>query len=458
MHPDYTPKSQYEKITERQISEYDFVVTTYDVCKASHEGIRYLENLEYIEHTTEEGELSSLGIYLLHTLEWERVYCDESQIFANHNTKLNKSVMGLKARRGKWCLSGTIIRNCLTDFWSLLVFCGFNHSKARTPEQFLKNQDDILNYHPILSKAVCRMTNESVSFELPKRHDITHTLDLPKCMKYLYQMITEETIITVRHIQTGACRSTAASVALLSKVRQLLIAPTLIHPSSKRKNSYATSNHPIIKHILEEYGEWLSDRDGKAGIQAPKIRYVTDMVGSMERDDKILIFSMFTSALDLASYAVEKVCGYAKCVGKDLSEDKNYYVQIDGSVVGPNRSHAIEMFKTKPNIKIMFLNYRVGSEGLNLTMTNKVIFLDGCWSPSITEQAASRAHRVGQKKEVYVYRPIMDTEVERNMIKICQRKEHLISEIMNKDLKKQDIVSTIQVSTLAEIFGLIKIK
>jgi SNF2 family DNA or RNA helicase len=459
MHPDYTPKSFYKKITERQISEFDFVVTTYDVCKASYEGLRHLENLDYIEHTTEEGELSSLGIFLLHTLEWERVFCDESQIFANDNTKLNKSVMGLKARRGKWCLSGTVIRNCMKDFWSQLVFCGFNHPKAQTSDQFLKNHDDILNYHPILSKGVCRMTNESVSFELPTRHDITDTLDLPKCMKYLYECITEETIVTVRHIQTGSCRSTATSVALLSKLRQLLIAPHLLHPISKRKNSYATSNHTVIKHLLEEYGEWLADRDGKAGILSPKIRYVTDMIRSMEIGDKILIFSMFTSALDLASYAAEKICGYARCVGNNiLDDDQNYYVQIDGSVIGPNRSYAIEMFKTKNNVKVMFLNFRVGSEGLNLTMSNKIIFLDGCWTPSITEQAASRAHRVGQKKEVYVYRPIMDTEVERNMIKICKRKETLISEIMNKDIKKSEIVSTIRFSTLAEIFGLIKIK
>lgn len=473
LHTDYSSSAVIGSLNSEVVSTYDFVVTTYDVCKMSYKSgrrIDYSHSGEKKRARSDGGEIKdeACGIHILHIFPWERVFCDESQTFANDKTQTFKSVVGIPARKGRWCLSGTVIRNCSGDLWSQLRFCGFRHSGAQSSVDWELNYSRILGSYPIMD-AICRMSNDSLSFDLPPRHDATEYIEPSSSVSHLYELLSNETIRTVCHMKNGV-GSQSTSIALLSKLRQMLIAPYLLHPSSKRNPKKPVTvcgprgANATLASILDQWGEWLGDKDGKAGVKSPKIRYVTDKVSQMEPGDKLLIFSMFTCALDLVNYAIQKVNGYLPYqvrakkphhqAHQTPDEGAKYIVQVDGSVVGQDRAAAIDAFKKNPDVSIMVINGRVGSEGLNLTVANKTILLEPCWTPTITEQAVCRSHRVGQTRDVYVYRPVMRVKVEENMLRICERKGQLIHEIMNRDLTKKDLVSTIGVGTMNEIFDL----
>lgn len=471
---DFTPKSVIAKLHTHMLSDYDFVVVTYDACKTAHKKSKKIENAKMVDGVLDDGQAATFGIFLIHKYEWERVLCDESQILANSETNLYKSVVSIRARRGRWCLSGSVMRNSSgdvsSDVWSQLCFCGFNHHRARTADAWVANRDIILQEYDVMKKFVSHVNVSAVNDNLyggctTIRTDVMMTSP----MKYLYDLLVNEAISSVRQIDMGV-GATLATVALLGKLRQMLIAPYLLHPSSKHKKVRRVVNAPrdtrfakssfTLQKILGEWGEWIGDRDGKAGIYSPKMKFVCDVVKSIGDDDKIIIFSMFTNALDLVKYALVSVCGYTefretrntpKHSAKRQTMSEKSIVQIDENVTGQQRNKIVESFKTDPNVRVLLMNYRVGSEGLDLTVSNKTILLEPCWIPTIMDQAIGRTHRVGQKREVTIYKPIMDCDVERNTLDIS---EPLTQKTMNRDITKRDIAVTISESTIRTLLSL----
>jgi len=102
-------------------------------------------------------------------------------------------------------------------------------------------------------------------------------------------------------------------------------------------------------------------------------------------NDKILIFSQFTSMLDICEKPLEKF-GFQ-------------YLRYDGALTRKERQNVLHNFNTNPNIKILLVSLRCASIGLNLTVANHVMFLDLWWNPAIESQAIDRVHRIGQKKK-----------------------------------------------------------
>lgn len=472
MQHDFTPKSIIAKLHTHTISDYDFVVVTYDMCKTAHKKSKRIENAKMIDGKLDDGRPATFGIFLIHQHEWERVVCDESQILANSETNLYKSVMTIRSRRGRWCLSGSIIRgsngDVSSDVWSQLRFCGFNHHRAQTASAWDANWKDIVKECDILERCVIS-TASNVDVDdgcVVIRRDVKMT----SSMVCLYDILVKEAISSVRQIDMGV-GSTLSTVALLGKLRQMLIAPYLLHPSSKHKkakvsigtsggSSSRSSMSFALQKILKDWGEWIGDRDGKAGIYSPKMKFVCDVVKSMDTDDKLIIFSMFTSALDLVKYTLESVCGYTEFRDvksgqrggvKRQSSTGGVVAQIDENVTVHQRNRIAETFKTDPNVRVLLMNYRVGSDGLDLTASNKTILLEPCWIPSIMEQATKRLCRAGQKREVTVYKPIMDCEFELNTLTIS---EPLAQKTMGRDITKRDIAVTLADSTLRALLSL----
>ena len=153
--------------------------------------------------------------------------------------------------------------------------------------------------------------------------------------------------------------------------------------------------------------------------------------------EKVLIFSQFTSLLDLLEIPIS---------------DANYdYRRYDGSMSPNERTEAALEFKMTPTCTIMLVSLKAGNAGLNLNCASQVIILDPFWNPFIEEQAIDRAHRIGQMRAVQVHRVLVPGTVEDRIIQMQEKKRELISEALDENAGKN--ISRLGVRELAFLFG-----
>ncbi len=132
---------------------------------------------------------------------------------------------------------------------------------------------------------------------------------------------------------------------------------------------------------------------------------------TLKKDHKILLFSQFTSCLDLIEMFFEKVM-----------RNKIGYRRIDGSNSAKERQDLITEYTNDKSLKVMLLSAKAASVGINLQVADTVIIFDQDWNPQNDRQAIGRAHRVGQKREVRVLRFITTSAVEEIMEQRCREK------------------------------------
>jgi SNF2 family DNA or RNA helicase len=165
---------------------------------------------------------------------------------------------------------------------------------------------------------------------------------------------------------------------------------------------------------------------------------LTDVVQTADDGEKVLIFSQWTSLLDLAEVPIE---------GKGWG-----YRRYDGSMNAKMRGDAVDDFKdARKNVRIMLVSLKAGNAGLNLNVASRVIILDPFWNPYVEEQAIDRAHRIGQVRPVQVHRVLIPSTVEDRIIELQEKKRALIEEAL--DEKSHQNISRLGVQELAYLFG-----
>jgi len=156
-------------------------------------------------------------------------------------------------------------------------------------------------------------------------------------------------------------------------------------------------------------------------------------------DDKIIVVSQFTSFLSIL---------------QPLLRENNFpTVRLDGSMTHMNRSEAVSVFQsTHPNSpKVMLLSLKAGGVGLNLTAANHLLLLDPAWNPAVEWQCFDRTHRMGQNKDVTIYKFITKDSIEEKMLEIQAKKEKLITGAFHmpaEERRKQ------RVEEIRSIFGI----
>ncbi|KAK6392458.1 hypothetical protein LTR65_003588 [Meristemomyces frigidus] len=154
--------------------------------------------------------------------------------------------------------------------------------------------------------------------------------------------------------------------------------------------------------------------------------------------EKVLIFSQWTSLLDLLEVPIDKE-GWG-------------YRRYDGSMNANQRADAVDDFRSeRKNVRIMLVSLKAGNAGLNLNIASQVIILDPFWNPYIEEQAIDRAHRIGQTRPVKVHRILIKGTVEDRIITLQEKKRATISEAL--DEKASQSISRLGVQELAYLFG-----
>lgn len=141
-----------------------------------------------------------------------------------------------------------------------------------------------------------------------------------------------------------------------------------------------------------------------------------------DNSEKTIIFSQFTSMLDLLEIPME-----------DL---KFNYGRYDGAMNPKQRNAAVEKFTDDPTHKIMLVSLKAGNAGLNLNVASQVIILDPFWNPFIEEQAIDRAHRIGQTRPVNIHRLLIENTVEDRIIDLQEKKRNLINRALDETASK----------------------
>ncbi|KAG2224562.1 hypothetical protein INT45_004407 [Circinella minor] len=160
------------------------------------------------------------------------------------------------------------------------------------------------------------------------------------------------------------------------------------------------------------------------------------------KDDKTVIFSQFTSFLDLLE--------------EPLKEHGFKFLRLDGKTPAGQRSKMINTFQKDPKYKIFLISLKAGGVGLNLTAANRVILMDIWWNPAIENQAIDRVHRIGQKKEVHVHRLFINQSIEDTILQLQEKKQKLYESTLaeGENMKKLDTLSVPEIVHLFQNMGL----
>jgi SNF2 family DNA or RNA helicase len=149
-----------------------------------------------------------------------------------------------------------------------------------------------------------------------------------------------------------------------------------------------------------------------------KLSALRELVQEVEEGGhKVLIFSQFVSML--------------KLITNVLDQDKIKYEYLDGSTT--DRIERIDRFQEDPTIPVFLISLKAGGSGLNLTAADTVIHFDPWWNPAVEDQATDRAHRIGQKKVVSVYRLVAAGTIEEKILQLKQKKKDLVSSVLEED-------------------------
>ncbi|KAG5950986.1 hypothetical protein E4U53_004047 [Claviceps sorghi] len=171
------------------------------------------------------------------------------------------------------------------------------------------------------------------------------------------------------------------------------------------------------RHAYKKYMQYLR----KTWMPAAKVSECMKLLTQIGHiGDKTIIFSQWTLLLDLLEVAMWH---------ENFDHEPLRY---DGSMTGDQRSSAAQNFRDNPHAKVMLVSLRAGNAGLNLTAANRVIIMDPFWNPYIEMQAIDRTHRIGQQREVQVYRILTQETVEDRIVQLQERKKEIVEAALDE--------------------------
>ncbi|MBL4661855.1 MAG: DEAD/DEAH box helicase [Alcanivoracaceae bacterium] len=346
--------------------------------------------------------LITRDVELYEKIKFMYIILDEAQKIKNPKTKMAKTICTLKSEY-RLALSGTPIENHLGEMWSIFNFLmpGFLHNQSlfnshyRTPieKEFDSSRQQQLNKR--IKPFILRRTKSDVLTELPAKTEIIKYTQFDTKQSKLYESIrvTMEKKVRDAISKKGLNRSHIHILDALLKLRQVCCDPSLL----KLKAAEKVKESAKLELLLDLLDELL--QEGR----------------------KILLFSQFTSMLAIIEKAIIK--------------RKISYVKLTGS--STKRDKIIDKF-TNGEADIFLISLKAGGVGLNLVEADTVIHYDPWWNPAVENQATDRAHRIGQKKAVFVYKLIIENSIEQKIIELQKKKKILQDGIYDKDGKLEE--------------------
>jgi SNF2 family DNA or RNA helicase len=348
-------------------------------------------------------------IDLLKKLDLDYAILDEAQNIKNPLSATAAAARDLNAKR-RLALTGTPIENRLSEIWSIFDFVspGLLGPLNKFEERYGRPIDQgdskaAARLRATIHPFILRRTKIEVAKDLPPKIEIDKVVDLAPDQRAIYlQVLREVRAHVLGEVErVGVAKSQLHILAGLTKLRQAACDPRLLGLPR----------------------EFSHDDSGK-------LNALRELVEEVESGGhKVLIFSQFVSML--------------KLVREALDEDKIRYEYLDGSTV--DRAERVDNFQNDPTIPVLLISLKAGGSGLNLTAADTVIHFDPWWNPAVEDQASDRAHRIGQKKVVTIYRLVAAGTIEEKILQLKQKKKDLVSAVLTEDsggakkLTKDDI-------------------
>lgn len=416
-----------------QIPEADIVVTSYDVARND------------VEHITAH--------------DYNYCVLDEGHIIKNAASKLSKSVKRVKAEH-RLILTGTPIQNNVLELWSLFDFLmpGFLGTEKVFNEKFSKpiaasrnsktsskEQEAgalaLESLHKQVLPFMLRRLKEDVLSDLPPKIIQDYHCELSDLQKELYKDFVKKQKSTVQEEVSKSDDKDAPKEGkthifqALQYMRKLCNHPALVlapsHPRYEEITKYLASHNSdlrsidhspklkSLKNLLLECSIGTQDSDYTNKSKQKQQQLVTSE--GVISQHRALIFCQLKDMLDIVENELLK---------KNLPSVT--YMRLDGSTDPRDRQSIVRKFNEDPSIDVLLLTTKVGGLGLNLTGADTVIFVEHDWNPMNDLQAMDRAHRLGQKKVVNVYRLITKNTLEEKIMGLQKFKMNIASTIVNQ--------------------------
>lgn len=342
----------------------------------------------------------------LAAVDWDTVILDETQVIKNPDSQIAKAAHRMQGKF-RIALSGTPIENKLDDLWSQFQFInpGLLWKRSEFMERFgdairSGNPRKLEKLRVRIKPFLLRRKKTEVAPELPPRTEVVLHCDLSEEEQTLYKAILASSKKeVVEKLESGG--SVFAALEMLLRLRQACCHPSLV-PGSNLGSDFGSAKLDLLMESLEE---------------------------SLDLGHRALIFSQWTSLLDL--------------VEKRLNAKEIRFSRLDGST--KHRDQVVSAFQKDDGPPVMLLSLKAGGVGITLTAADHIYILDPWWNPAAEDQAADRAHRIGQENPVFIHRLVARDSVEDKILQLQKKKRALAEGVIgdaskNADLSKQEIL------------------
>ena len=357
--------------------QYDITLTSYDLLKRDLESYK---NYQY---------------------DYEII--DEAQNIKNYTTQAAKAVKSIQADI-RFALTGTPIENSLSELWSIFDYLmpgllgSYQKFRKKYENPIIANTDNEISkrLQKMVKPFILRRLKRDVLKELPDKIEKVILSKMENEQERLYNANAQKVLASLAAKSDDEFKTSRIQIlAELTKLRQLCCDPSLIY---------------------DDY------QGGSAKLEA-----CMELVNSaIDANNKILIFSQFTSMLDI--------------IKGRLDELKIDAYMLTGSTTKEKRRELVDRFN-KDQTPVFLISLKAGGTGLNLTAASIVIHYDPWWNLAAQNQATDRTHRIGQEQVVTVYKLLAKDTIEEKIEKLQEKKAQLSDQIISEGGITQDIMS-----------------
>jgi superfamily II DNA or RNA helicase len=339
-------------------------------------------------------DISTLAAHSFHLL-----ILDEAQTVKNAVSRSANAVRRLSARH-RLCITGTPLENNLGELWTqfdflMPGFLGDIRSFTRLWRRPIEVNCETVRAQLLAQRIrpfILRRRKAEVAAELPHRTEVIKRVQLTGRQRDLYESVRLAADEQVRRIlqRKGFAGAQITILHALLKLRQVCCDPYL-----------------------------LKEVEHADGMERAKLDMLLDMLPALVAEGRrILIFSQFTEMLSL--------------IESELRRLKLDWLALTGQTPSSARGEVVSRFQDGA-APILLISLKAGGVGLNLTAADTVIHMDPWWNPAVEEQATARAHRIGQKQSVFVYKLIVEGSIEERILELQARKGALAEGVLGTD-------------------------
>ena len=322
---------------------------------------------------------------------WHTLVADEAQAIKNALTKRSKAAMALQADF-KLITTGTPIENHLGELWNLFNFInpGLLGSLQKFNERYaqaIENQQDQeiqQRLRKLLRPFILRRLKNDVLTELPSRTEVTLHVELSLEERALYEALRRNAMQAMMEPTDQPGHKQLKILAEIMKLRRACCHPRLVMEESVLGSAKLQAFEELVDELLDNR-------------------------------HKALVFSQFV--------------GHLKLIRELLDKKGIHYHYLDGSTPVPQRKKSVNSFQAGEG-DLFLISLKAGGTGLNLTAADYVIHMDPWWNPAVEDQASDRAHRMGQKRPVTIYRLVAKDTIEDKIVDLHKHKRDLANSLL----------------------------